>query len=202
MWDQGRCGMGNGAHFPAGKWCGVLEMAQTEHPRMYWETSRVILGHQYQAWRGERVHWVPGRKHAGSPEGKSSRRWACRFCPLGLPVEQVRWWRRCGSVHPGLTGWGSQGRLEGVRVRWWRRCGSVHPGPTGCGSQGRLEGGWVQVCRVRRGHGYVRGNPPWYSYLRVDTWCKTGTGWRRSPAGGLNSWHMGDIPGFCGQWWS
>ncbi len=66
-------------------------MAQTEHPRTYWETYRATsteLGGAREIAGCLGVQ-SPG-KDAGSPEGKSSRRWARRFCPLGLPVEQVR----------------------------------------------------------------------------------------------------------------
>ncbi len=48
-------------------------------------------------------------------------------------------------------------------------------------------------------HEYARGNPPCHSYLRVNTWWKTETGWRREPSqpvGGLNSWHFRDNPVF------
>ncbi len=48
-------------------------MVQTKHPQTYWETSRVILGHQYELvgaieYAGCLGVQSPG-KHAGSPEG-------------------------------------------------------------------------------------------------------------------------------------
>ncbi len=64
-WDHGRRGMGNGNNFPAGKWCGILEMAQTEHPQTYWETSRDKVGNQYRAWRIDRGRWLPGCPEPG-----------------------------------------------------------------------------------------------------------------------------------------
>ncbi len=64
-WDHRRRGIGRGTNLPAGRRCGDLEMAQTEHPRTYWETSRAILGHQNRAWRSERVCWLPGCPEPG-----------------------------------------------------------------------------------------------------------------------------------------
>ncbi len=76
-------------------------MAQTKHPRTNWETSRAILGHQYRAWRSERVSWLPGcpepGEACGPPGGAGSLR-----------------------VLPGPTGWGSRGRLVEELVLEWR----------------------------------------------------------------------------------
>ncbi len=41
-------------------------MAQTEQLRTYLMVSRDIPGHQYRAWRSERVRWLPGCPEPGT----------------------------------------------------------------------------------------------------------------------------------------
>ncbi len=67
MYGQGRRGIGMGTSLPTRKWWGVDDMAQTEQLQTYLMTSRDILGHQYRAWRSERVRWLPGCLEPGTP---------------------------------------------------------------------------------------------------------------------------------------
>ncbi len=113
-------------------------MAQTEHPRMYWETSRVILGHQYRAWRGERVHWVPGRKHAGSSEGNPQG---------GGRVDFALWgYQRSGFGEGGNADLFIQGPPDGAHKDVWREYGFGDGGNADLFIQGPPDGahkdGW------------------------------------------------------------
>ncbi len=79
----------------------------------------------------------------------------------------------------------------------------------------RICSSWAHRMDGWREYGFRRGwfvggreservSQPWHSYLQVNKWLKTGTGWRRGPSGpvlGLTSWHFGDIQGSCGPWW-
>ncbi len=64
-------------------------MAQTEHPQMYWETSRAILYHQNRG-ASERVRWLPGY-----PEPRGSMQGAQKGNPQGVG-------------HVGFALWASQ----------------------------------------------------------------------------------------------
>ncbi len=52
-------------------------MAQTEQLQTYLMVSRDILGHQYRAWRSERVRWLPGCPEPGTLCTESRR--VCRM---------------------------------------------------------------------------------------------------------------------------
>ncbi len=58
--DHGRVGTGSGRSLPDGRWQGLLEMAQSEHPCMNFLTSRAMLGHQKRSFSSERVPLAPG----------------------------------------------------------------------------------------------------------------------------------------------
>ncbi len=58
--DQGRLGTGSGRSLPDGKWRGLLEMAQSEHPWTNLRTSWAMFGHQKRSFSSERVALAPG----------------------------------------------------------------------------------------------------------------------------------------------
>ncbi len=65
--DQGRFGTGSGRSLPAGKWRGLLDMAQSGHPCTNLLTSLAILGHQkLVAARG--CCWPLGGQYLGMSE--------------------------------------------------------------------------------------------------------------------------------------
>ncbi len=133
MCDQGLWGTGRGTSLPAGRWRGVFDMAQTEQLRTYLMTSSAILGHQYRAWRSERVRWLPGCPEPGTSwtESRMVKRWedGMYVLPSGPPcgagsvrvVSQMRlvsshWigltMRAGGRIGSGSEGWSGACRRE------------------------------------------------------------------------------------------
>ncbi len=58
--DHGRVGTGSGRSLPDGRWRGLLETAQSEHPCTNLLTSWAMLGHQKRSFSNERVPLAPG----------------------------------------------------------------------------------------------------------------------------------------------
>ncbi len=115
MWDQGRRGMGRDTSLPTGRWRGVEDMAQTEQLRTYLMTSRDILGHQFWAWRSERVRWLPGCPEPGMlwTEPRRDCRWedGMKVFPSGHPsgagllrVDPENWLRVRGRIRQIYAG--------------------------------------------------------------------------------------------------
>ncbi len=103
-------------------------MAQTEQLRTYLMVSRDILGHQYRAWRSERVRWLPGCPEPGTLCTESRR--DCRMetgtkvFPSGPPSG-------AGSVRVvALMSW-SMFQMMGLTIRAGGRIGSGSVGESG-----------------------------------------------------------------------
>ncbi len=128
MCDQGRRGMGRGTSLPTGRLRGVEDMAQTEQLRTYRMTSRDILGHQYQAWRSERVRWLPGCPEPGTvwTEPRRDCRWddGTKVFPSGPPSG-------AGSVRVAVLMSWSMFQTMGLTMRAGGRIGSGSVGESG-----------------------------------------------------------------------